>query len=229
MRRYNVRLVPDGGWFHPFDKVVAGDPDVTRVAIHNMHLINDDVGQTLYEFNGDPDRLESVMESLPCNASYQIDVQDDRIFNYMLFEPNDTIRDLLNVHHNHQIFLDPPQLFTPQGHLQLTYYGTEEPFQEAMDAVPDRISVTLERKSEFTPSQEPFTSKLTTKQREILSVAMDRGYYEVPRETTLADIGRELDLTPATIGEHLQKIEMKLMKTAMGVESTTKRKVAQPH
>lgn len=229
MRRYNVRLVPEGGWFHPFDEVIAGEPDVTRVAIHNMHLINDDVGQTLYEFRGDRARLESVMGSLPCDASYQIDVQDDRIFNYMLFEPNDTIRGLLDVHHNHQIFLDPPQLFTPQGHLRLTYYGSEGPFQEAMDAVPDRVSVTLERKSEFTPGQEPFTSKLTTKQRKILTVAMDQGYYEIPRETRLADIGRELDLSAATVGEHLQKIEMKLMKTAMGAESTTSREVAQPH
>lgn len=227
MRQYTVHLVPDGGWFHPFDEVIAAESDVDRVAIHNMHLINDDVGQTLYEFRGDRDRLEAVMESLTCDANFQIHVQDDRIFNYMLFEPNDTIRDLLHVHHDHQIFLDPPQLFTPQGNLRLTYYGTEEAFQEAMDAVPDRIAVTLERKSEFTPAQEPFTSKLTTKQREILTVAMEQGYYEVPRETTLADIGRELDLTAATVGEHLQKIEMKLMKTAMGVESTT-RKVAQP-
>lgn len=228
MRRYTVRLVPEGGWFHPFDKVIAAESEVTRVAIHNMHLINDDVGQTLYEFRGDSERLESVMESLTCDASYQIDVQDDRIFNYMLFEPNDTIRDLLHVHHNHQIFLDPPQLFTPQGHLRLTYHGTEEHFQEAMSAVPDRIEVTLERKSEFTPGQDPFLSKLTAKQREILRVAMDQGYYEVPRETTLADIGRELDLTAATVGEHLQKIEMTLMKTAVGTESTSNRKVAKP-
>lgn len=80
MRRYEVRLVPRAGWFHPFDELVEGEPDVERVAIHEMHLVDDDVGRTLYEFRGDGDRLAALLDDLTCDASYQIDELDGRLF-----------------------------------------------------------------------------------------------------------------------------------------------------
>lgn len=211
MKRYAVRLVPAEGWFHPFDKLVMAEPDLERVAIHNMNLLSEDVGQTLYEFAGDVERLESIMESLTCDANYQINERDGRIFNYLLFEPNDTIRQLLHVHHDHRLLLDPPQVFTRRGHLQLTYFGTDETFHEAMAAVPERITVKLERKSEFEPSEDPFVSKLTRQQTDILETAVSLGYYEIPRETSLEKVGEEVGLTAATVGEHLRKVERTLM------------------
>lgn len=213
MKRYRVRLVPEEGWFHPFDRLVGDVPDLERVAIHNMHLIDDGVGQALYEFGGNPERLEEVMQSLSCGATYQINEYEGRIFLYVLFEPNETIRQLLHVHHNHKICLDPPQVFTTKGDLLLTYYGTDRPFHEAMAAVPERVTVKLERKSDFEPTESPLISKLTVKQREILQTAVDLGYYELPRETTLEEVGDEHDLTAATVGEHLQKVERKLVTT----------------
>lgn len=211
MRRYEVRLVPREGWFHPFDQLVQAEPDVERVAIHEMHLVDDDVGQTLYEFRGDADRLAGLLDDLTCDASYQLDELDGRIFTYLLFEPNPTIRRLLAVHHNHRICLDPPQLFTADGDLVVTYFGTDDAFHEAMAAVPEEVTPRLERKSQFEPTEDPILTKLTAKQTEILRVAVDLGYYEVPREKTLADIGDELGLTSATVSEHLRKVEATLV------------------
>lgn len=211
MRQYEVRLVPEGGWFHPFDRVVRSEPDLHRVAIHNMHLVGEDVGQALYEFRGDVKRLKKIMSELQCKAEYQINQTNGRIFNFLLFEPNETIRELLSVHHDHKVFLDPPQVFTHDGDLLLTYYGTEETFHEAMAAVPDRVSLKLERKSEFQPSRDPFISTLTDSQQDILETAVELGYYDIPRETTYEEIGKELGLTAATVGEHLRKAEAKLV------------------
>lgn len=211
MRQYEVRLVPDDGWFHPFDRVVRAEPDLDRVAIHNMHLVGDDVGQALYEFRGDVERLRTIMGELQCDAEYQVNQANGRIFNYLLFEPNDTIRELLAVHHDHKVFLDPPQQFTPDGDLLLTYHGTEETFHEAMAAVPDRVTVKLERKTEFRPSHEPFVSTLTEGQQTIVRTAVELGYYDIPRKTTYEEIGEELGVTAATVGEHLRKAEAKLV------------------
>lgn len=212
MRRYEVRLVPRQGWFHPFDRLIRADPEIERVAIHEMHLVDDSLGQTIYEFRGDAGRLADLLDELTCDASYQLDELDGRLFTYLLFEPNPTIRQLLAVHHNHRICLDPPQLFTADGDLVVTYFGTDEAFHEAMAAVPEEVTPKLERKSAFDPSEDPILTKLTKKQAEILRVAVDMGYYEVPREQTLADIGTELGLTSATVGEHLRKVEATLVK-----------------
>lgn len=212
--------MPDDGWFHPFDELVQAEPALERVAIHNMHLVDDAIGQTLYEFRGDVDRLAELMDSLTCDASYHISERDGRLFNYLLFEPNETIRRLLDVHFNHRICLDPPQVFTPGGDLLVTYFGTDDAFHEAMGAVPDRVTAKLERKSPFEPSRNPFASKLTAKQREILETAVELGYYELPRERTLADIGDELGLSSATVSEHLRKVEAKLVEHSLSKPSS---------
>lgn len=46
---------------------------------------------------------------------------------------------------------------------------------------------------------------LTDRQLEVLTLAVDRGYFSVPREVTLTDLASDLDLQKSTVGEHLQR------------------------
>lgn len=48
---------------------------------------------------------------------------------------------------------------------------------------------------------------LTDRQREALSVAVERGYYELPRETTTAEIGDAMGIDRRTAEEHLRRAE----------------------
>ena len=52
---------------------------------------------------------------------------------------------------------------------------------------------------------------LSPQQKNIFSTAFEVGYYELPRKTTIAKIAKVLQLTPATVGEHLLKAENKLI------------------
>jgi predicted DNA binding protein len=54
---------------------------------------------------------------------------------------------------------------------------------------------------------------LTERQQEVLEVALELGYYDVPRQATHNDIAERLDLSVGTVGEHLQKIEARVFKT----------------
>lgn len=54
---------------------------------------------------------------------------------------------------------------------------------------------------------------LSPQQKKIFQYAYQQGYYELPRKTTIAKIASLLDLTPATVGEHLLKAENKLIRT----------------
>ena len=51
---------------------------------------------------------------------------------------------------------------------------------------------------------------LTDRQQEVLKTAIQQGYYENPREATLADLATELDIDRATVGKHLRIIESKV-------------------
>lgn len=65
----------------------------------------------------------------------------------------------------------------------------------------------------FTQSafQEVLHEHLTDRQREVLEVAFEAGYYEWPREATGEDIAKEFDISSATFSEHIHTAERKLL------------------
>jgi hypothetical protein len=60
--------------------------------------------------------------------------------------------------------------------------------------------------------QEPeFMDMLPQKQRLVLDKAIEMGYYSIPRGCTQRDIAQVLDITQATVSEHLQSAEAKII------------------
>ena len=56
---------------------------------------------------------------------------------------------------------------------------------------------------------------LTTRQREVVTEALARGYYDWPREITNQDLAEELGISRATLHEHLRKAEQTLLSAAL--------------
>ncbi|ELY51722.1 helix-turn-helix domain-containing protein [Natronolimnohabitans innermongolicus] len=212
MRHYDVRLSPPTGWFHPFEERLERTEGVRRVAIHRVRRLDDDWGVVLYELAGDRERAETVLEAELDSLGYWIEAFDGRIFVCAECELTETVDDLLGISRAHPVFVDPPMTYTRDGDLQVTVVATEDAFQQALAAVPDDVSVTLETKQPFEPEENVFLAKLTPTQRRLFETAIDLGYYGSPRETTYEKIGSEVDLAGGTVGEHLRKIEAKLVK-----------------
>jgi predicted DNA binding protein len=55
------------------------------------------------------------------------------------------------------------------------------------------------------------TRHLSNRQREVFELARSRGYYDWPREVSASDLAEELDVSKATLLEHLRKAESKLL------------------
>lgn len=51
---------------------------------------------------------------------------------------------------------------------------------------------------------------LSERQRDVFELARERGYYEWPREVNATELAAELDLSKATVLEHLRKAESRL-------------------
>jgi predicted DNA binding protein len=76
----------------------------------------------------------------------------------------------------------------------------------------ERISQEFRR--EITPSTaewQELLSSIPPRQREVLNLALERGYFEVPRDVTLAEIADEMDVTKTTASNHLRKAQGRLM------------------
>lgn len=102
-------------------------------------------------------------------------------------------------------------------------YGEYKRFQVIIRAA-DRSQVTTflarrgieVKKVTVSNLSKDFGPSLTQRQRRILDIAMDSGYYDFPRLITLQTLATQIGLAPSTLTVHLQRIEHKLIRHAAG-------------
>jgi hypothetical protein len=98
-----------------------------------------------------------------------------------------------------------------KGHI----IGDPAVLQATIEDTPTSISVDVEAVREFPSGRLNPATTLSPRQREAIEVALELGYYSLPRETTHADIGESLDCAPNTASQHLRKAEAKLVRAGM--------------
>ena len=76
-------------------------------------------------------------------------------------------------------------------------------------------SPSVERLVAYDGEGDPLDS-LTERQETVLRTAYARGYFEVPRETTTAEIAEALDLDDSTVAEHLQRAQRSIVEGLLG-------------
>ncbi|WP_336325638.1 helix-turn-helix domain-containing protein [Halovenus sp. HT40] len=73
-------------------------------------------------------------------------------------------------------------------------------------------TVTLGTLTEF---EEQSESQVTDRQREVVREALSRGYYDWPRKITNEELAEELEISRATLHEHLRKAERTLLSSVL--------------
>ncbi len=97
------------------------------------------------------------------------------------------------------------------GRITFSFAGNSRQLRDILDRAHARglrYRILSLKEAEFASSP---LDRLTKKQREVIRVAYDSGYYDVPRKITSAQLGRALDLRAATVVEHLRKSEKRLL------------------
>jgi predicted DNA binding protein len=90
-----------------------------------------------------------------------------------------------------------------------------EELSQAVELLKEFGPVSIERISrefsrQVTPSAagwQELLSSFPPRQRVVLNTAYEKGYYEIPRETTLEEIADEVGITKTTASNHLRKAE----------------------
>jgi hypothetical protein len=211
MRYVKVVLVPDGDEFHPAAGVLAGESAVTREAIDHVNLLNDGTAVTLSRLRGDPDRLVEILEATAAVIRFDVSETGGALQAYTHFEPNETTLALLELTREHELVLDTPVEYGPDGSLRVAVIGEDDVVQSAVAAVPEGVRLELEQLSDYEPEQRELSSLLTARQHEILDAAVEVGYYEAPRDATHEDVADRVGVSTTTVGEHLRKIEARLL------------------
>jgi len=95
----------------------------------------------------------------------------------------------------------------------------KKPLMEILERLPDEFQIKLKSITEekldeiFLPSISP---NLSEKQKEIINLAVKKGYYDFPRKINLDGLASELGLAKATVQQHLRVAEKKVVPHLVG-------------
>ncbi|MFC6763818.1 helix-turn-helix domain-containing protein [Natrinema soli] len=188
----------------------ATDQAVKGEAIHYINLLDDGTGVALYQLRGDLKQSTEVLEADPEVLSVERSEASEGLV-YLHFRANALMTDLLSIFRRYEIVVDWPMEYTAQGGLRVTMIGEDKKIREAITEIPDEIRITLEAIGEYHPDMRQLASLLTDRQQELLELAINEGYYEMPRRATLRDLAERANISAGTVGEHLRKIESKVI------------------
>lgn len=211
MRYARVRLTPtEGAGNHPLGERLAEVEGVQRERIHRFELLGDGTGLLLAEASGDRDRYERLLDESDFVHDYAVTGAEGNWYAYVHFEPNERVRRTLTEFRDSELMIEMPIEALPDGAREITFVGDEGAFADAIPADTGDYEVELLETGDRPPRADDIFARLTERQREVLSVALELGYYENPRRATHEDLADELGASPGTVGEHLRKIESRV-------------------
>ena len=114
------------------------------------------------------------------------------------------------------IYVYPPYGIDSERGMEIRMYGLSDSIRRFVGLVkavmpPDSISVQT-----FKANGDSDCGFLTEKQKEVLALAVRRGYYDEGSVVTLKQLADEMGIARSTIGEHLKRVESEIMKRAGG-------------
>lgn len=209
MRYLTALLEPDSGSaFHPLGGKLTEEPSITRRAIHHIELLADDTVLLFAEASGSQERYTEIMEDSPYAIDYILS-GDERWMAVSQLEPTAGTRRALELQRESRLVIETPIHFTSDGSLKITCLGTDETFEtlfEDLDAV-ETIAFEILEIGDYVPDESSFGRMFTSRQAEVLEVAVELGYYNEPRRATLEEVAEVVGIAPSTVGEHLRKVE----------------------
>lgn len=183
---------------------------VREAGIHDIELLEDDgrggVSQIQVEQRLDEERLAGV-DSV---EDWQLVGEAGDSYVYVLDVVARDLPERASCDHNDLLGACEPTV-NDRGML-LSLVGSQESIRtmvrnfEAAGITPD-----LHRLGDYEGGSDTPLDALMDRQREILRTAYDMGFYEVPREASVADIADALDIESGTVAEHLQRAERNLL------------------
>lgn len=207
MRTATVRLSPPGRGLHPADAAVAARSGLERVAIDHIMGLADGAGVARCRLRGDAETVDDVLTDTEGVLDHNVTDTDGTLYVYVHFVPTETAETLLELRRAHELVVRTPIRWLADGRLEVSAVGDDRTLQAAVEDLPEAVDVELVELTEYDPASERPEALLTDRQLEVLDAALEVGYYEEPRRGTQADVAEAVGLAPATVGEHLRRIE----------------------
>ena len=214
MRQVRLTVTPTDPSIHPFFAVTAGDGAIEEAQSLYCNVADDTRPTYLFGIRGDPARIGTELDEYPEVVTYDISPdEDDMCYVNLQIEVNEFVRAIFDAFSRDNLTLVLPVVYA-DGSASMELVGSHTALQGFVDALPSTLQVEIEGIGGFT-DEDSADSILSERQREAILAGLELGYYETPRQSTHEDVAEQLDCSPSTASEHLNRAESKLIKAML--------------
>lgn len=166
---------------------------------------------------GDIDTARQSAEDIdPVESVSLTPIDEDSYYAYVEMSLREADATLMATFADRRLVVVPPVVYTDRETVHVTVLGADEALSGLLDRVPDDVGVTVERVSDHRRRPGTLASRLTDRQYEATRVARAVGYFEVPREGTLATVADRLGCSESAASKLLRNAQAELVDGALG-------------
>lgn len=207
MRSVTYRLSTGSGYYDMWGLQDAGIP---LQSIQYIDLRSDGTLSILFQTGAPPARVSDVGRRLLSDAlDYDVAGGGATTRLHVHCEPSARLCESIRLHRTYPVLTDFPIEYVTPGEdtVRVVKVGAGAALNGYIEDFREVVDLTVEQIDPYDPGSDRVFGALTERQKTVLRAAIDRGYYDVPRRTTCADLADELDCAPGTVSQHLRRIE----------------------
>lgn len=211
MKRVRITISPPDMYLPPVYQLLTREaPYLRKVHIVNWNVAEAPVGFLLQVW-GDHEQLKTALESGENVRDFGVFPEShDEAYCFLAADTATASRALFENFTRDDLLTIPPIECHNDGDSTFTLAGTEAAIQDAIEGLPQEVDVNVEAVGTGLIATDSVLGSLSSRQREAARVAVELGYYSIPRSATTEDIASELDCAPATASEHLRRAQSRV-------------------
>lgn len=215
--RLRIHHAPEA--LHPMHAFEMHHDRIEYAELCHWNTVLDDTNSFVFRVRGDVDPFRAKLQSRETTVSYSLTSASDGVFYCCVRErATETDEGYIDAFARGTLVVVPPIRFNPDGTTDLSVVGTSTDIGTAVEELPEGMSATVRSIGPYRRHAEAAEPQLTDRQRTVVSTAIEYGYYDSPRDCTVADVAAALEIAPGTAAEHLRKAESTVMRRAVDPE-----------
>lgn len=218
MKYLDVRLLLPRELMHPMQAFIRDEDVVAYEELLTWNVLEDrDVEYELFYVVADRGRYREQVASVDSVRWFELTpIDGDSFYVYVCQERRAEDAAWREAFAALEILVVPPIRYHDDGRFDVTLLGEGENLRAVVDGLPESVETTVLEVGEYDRRHPRVTSDVTDRQLEAARAAVDAGYYERPREGTLADVADRLGVTESTASTLLQEAESRVMHALLG-------------
>lgn len=219
VRSLSLRVRFTDRTIHPMHAFVSEDDRFGPTRLLQWNVTTRETSLMVFQVAGPEEPYTTELAQTPNVRSYETVSMAGRADQFTVFV-EDAIdgggRGIFEAYDDENVVIVPPVVFHPNRTADLQLIGPNAALSELVNRLPEGMDAEIRRLTTGGGTQVSVSDELTARQRRVLTTAFRVGYYDEPRDATVADVAAQLDLATGTVAEHMRKAEAALVEHALG-------------